>query len=1625
MGSGSRVAVLFRRSHRSPSPQAFCQKYNHRHRRGRPTRVHPHPQLLPQLKPPVLALGVISRPVDGCHPPPCADPRSRPCSRSCSCSLAHRSSPASPRPPRSSAPAISALSGDHARGLTSCLHSVYASCPASQVLRPCLLCRSPRLHSRCPERARRPGLLAPRLHPRPTHPTRLRLPLPLHRPAPPLHLRFRLRASPQRPRRPSPPRPGLGPPPRRRRCPHGTRRPCPRATPRQPLRAARFRRLGACARRTVLRLRPMRVRLLRPRHPRLRHPKPSTRPTRLRHRHPPLTRLPHPSRPLPRPPPRPRPHPHRSPPSLSRSPRSPSRPHFRHPPSPSPRPPSLFRSPSPRSRPRAPPRPPAHVLLILLVAPAPGRGARPRRARRTRPRSRSHPPCSRRRRLQDQARCQARNPARDQPRRQAPRRRHPHRECLLCARACGASDLSSAFFCIPLLLLLLSPPIRPLVPFVVRRLPPASLRFVLAPTFLPLLLFRTPAPPFFLHSPLRTFHGGTVSILFSPRSRRRVHVHIPCAPFLYLVSPLCFLLFFLLFCGISASTLSVSPSSSSPSPVPSSTSATPSPSTSTSHAVPPSSSSGASSTSSSRPAQRSSSSPSPFPPPSSSAVSPSSSHLSSASVSRPGSSSGSWSAPRSSSGPTSAQSSVSASRSASYSRSVPVPSTDASRSTAGRGPASSTYEVPSSSSYGVSSSRTRLGSSVASPSVSLSAVSPSVFSSSVIVSTPAGSSRSGSDTMSRSVVTSHSAAGVASSSGLGAASSRSASTSVVPTASFSASSSLSGRPTSGMLSSPVLSSSPVPPSSSFLSSFASASYSVSSVISFSYVSLSAFSPTIIASSLTVSPHSSFSSSHLSLASARASSDTASSAHTSGSDPSSVTLSYHDSSSSDPPSSHTSASLYPSDPPSSTVGRSASYTATSPSATYAPPTPSSDPTYVPSTSSSSPWPYQSRTESGSTRPPSSSPTLSPSPSYTSAYSLPATSSGSDLPPPASSSSSARMVVSTVYTTVVYTSTYTSGSHSGVWTWTTVVTTGTLIPEAAADTHGNIFAHNGGALAGLVIGCIAFVAVIGVWSFLGLRRYRVRRMEAEAAAGTLGTQANYGSTGRPGRRGPILADDDDDEEPGMIPSPQGGMAEHFGVPVSLAGAGGAYGRLRGGNAETGESPDGAAAVVGDPASQEEVGARGSRSSDGAVGAVPMSREGSNEHDALIHSGNSSSADMLAFPPAAAQVGPRSPARSRRSSCFGPDPAAWLGGRDVEYAVLADDPFKDPVSPTLPPSVHRYSSDELTQVGLGGGSGSEDMEHMLLAGARASGSSSQGHGGYASGPGSVNGHAGPGSSSGHGHEGAGGSSNGHGWLGDGRRSPGPSSLLPTQQAVPPTSFRTPGDPDEERTGKGAGTRRRSFLGRPLPWRKGNRMFHGSTSSLGSYTEGVRSLYVQVSDASPPASNQVLSPASSFYDPARLATDPTSAPTSARVSQGNPFTRSPSIIRPQSPVLGSLPASAFQQYGVVPEISVSSPSGQRWPGLSTSFGPPDLPSPALTEVSSQNAPEGLLDPRLGQLGPLGMQSQGAISFRDDMDYSRPIHGLVNNRQHSTTTFQTVDTQDSLDAPRRTSTDSRPSMTR
>ncbi|OCH88539.1 hypothetical protein OBBRIDRAFT_734245, partial [Obba rivulosa] len=129
-----------------------------------------------------------------------------------------------------------------------------------------------------------------------------------------------------------------------------------------------------------------------------------------------------------------------------------------------------------------------------------------------------------------------------------------------------------------------------------------------------------------------------------------------------------------------------------------------------------------------------------------------------------------------------------------------------------------------------------------------------------------------------------------------------------------------------------------------------------------------------------------------------------------------------------------------------------------------------------------------------------------------------------------------------------------------------------------------------------------------------------------------------------------------------------------------------------------------------------------------------------------------------------------------------------------------------------------------------------------------------------------------------------------------------------------------------------------------------------------------------------------------------------------------STSISRPRTPVLGALPPPVFVQHDI--PGGVTARGAPIWPGLGTIVGSPGAPSPAPTEDSNLAA-EGLLDPRLGLTLAQGMRSQGAISFRDDIDYSRPIGGLIHNRGYSQATFHTADTGDSRATTRRNSHES------
>lgn len=126
------------------------------------------------------------------------------------------------------------------------------------------------------------------------------------------------------------------------------------------------------------------------------------------------------------------------------------------------------------------------------------------------------------------------------------------------------------------------------------------------------------------------------------------------------------------------------------------------------------------------------------------------------------------------------------------------------------------------------------------------------------------------------------------------------------------------------------------------------------------------------------------------------------------------------------------------------------------------------------------------------------------------------------------------------------------------------------------------------------------------------------------------------------------------------------------------------------------------------------------------------------------------------------------------------------------------------------------------------------------------------------------------------------------------------------------------------------------------------------------------------------------------------------------SPYPRSPSSMLDHSPMSSRSPPPQNLRTGT--EVSGSSPwlfrpasregeggSGKPWPVATM---PPPLGTP--DEIP---APEGLLHPRL--IG-FNMAAQPSLaSLNDNVDYSRPIGGLVNNRGYSSTTFNTQHTQD------------------
>ena len=510
--------------------------------------------------------------------------------------------------------------------------------------------------------------------------------------------------------------------------------------------------------------------------------------------------------------------------------------------------------------------------------------------------------------------------------------------------------------------------------------------------------------------------------------------------------------------------------------------------------------------------------------------------------------------------------------------------------------------------------------------------------------------------------------------------------------------------------------------------------------------------------------------------------------------------------------------------------------------------------------------------------------------------------------------------------------------------------------------------------MIIGSIAFAGLIVAWGLFAYRRHRLRNAQAVDAAAALRSG--------PGGARPFMLDEDEDD--------QGNM--HFVGAGSVSRGTGSvrYDRLRGGNNLDAAAEDGTISPVGDTRGQDVAGG-------GDIGLEPVpivgGRVGQTEDASLMHPANRSAVDITQ-PGEFSPISPRSRVQSlgnRSSAGPGPDPAEWLGGRVASYPDMkATGPLERDSTQLRSMSPQSLYSDE----GFSSGGNPSGAGHMSSSGhshsmgspiiaAAAAGAvaasiggehSSHGHEGYASS--STHGHGATGSSSG-GH----GSSSGHktGPSSSGHpmsttthtssspimpRPPGPSSLLPTQTA-PPSSYRDV----EDEAASPAGTRRKSSL-------------FGSLRGLRLRTPraSVTSLPATVGLSGPASA----SPRHSVYD---IAYSPRT-----------------SIVRPQSPTLGSLPPRpAFRPDMAIPEgaapptppgagplamgIHARTASGAPiWPGLGPLAPSPDMPSPALTDVSGR-APEGLLNPKW--LNAEGMQSQGAISFRDDMDYSRPIGGV------------------------------------
>ncbi|KAF8877177.1 hypothetical protein BD779DRAFT_119570 [Infundibulicybe gibba] len=139
---------------------------------------------------------------------------------------------------------------------------------------------------------------------------------------------------------------------------------------------------------------------------------------------------------------------------------------------------------------------------------------------------------------------------------------------------------------------------------------------------------------------------------------------------------------------------------------------------------------------------------------------------------------------------------------------------------------------------------------------------------------------------------------------------------------------------------------------------------------------------------------------------------------------------------------------------------------------------------------------------------------------------------------------------------------------------------------------------------------------------------------------------------------------------------------------------------------------------------------------------------------------------------------------------------------------------------------------------------------------------------------------------------------------------------------------------------------------------------------------------------------------------------------SQESIVSRAVSLIRPRSPPPAPpvpIPPvshmSDFVRRNSSQDRDYLSPPNMTPAGLWPAMTLPPLPSPAASINASDESGtlENLLHPRLMVRSHSNADSSSA-SLRDHVDYSRPIGGqLINTRMHSTTTFNTQDTAETM----------------